>query len=786
MTALGRRDYKFFDITRLRQVGSRFFAMSGLRQTVLVATVSGGLTSIVGETADLGAEAIDVVAVSTDLFILLENGVAVAGVADTPVVSDSVTYDVGDGQWILASGNYVIAPAKGGLRVFDADDLDTFTFTTAPGMGASTAAAISSEDLLYVADGVRAKIHVFRVLGNIAVYVNSFRAPNCRDIIKVELDEANETLIVLCKRNAVQFSIPNTGVEDSDVEVVKVSESGDVGYDYSDVVVTPDGYWFGVDGDTPLNPNAGHFMGRQYGVFNASTDELILACPDQCWFAASNVVPLVEEVSEVEDVVDEVVPPPVIVTPAAPVITSLLTDDTVEDTLWTYTITATGSGPIYFDIASPPSWLTSINHITGVISGTPPDAATVNLNITATNAGGTDSETLVLTVEGALGDVSAVRTNGPVTALRVVGTLLYVGGAFSSVTDSSGTVTRNFAACLNLQTGLWTAWNPNCAGSSIQAIGSDGSYIYLGFAAPAGTIGGTTRNGCGRVNPTTGALDSWNPNIDGGVEDFLFDGSDMYVCGAFFTAGGNPHEYVAKYSGTTLQSWRPQENIGGGGPRYLVAHSANRVSRMFDRGGNIALFGGMAMRDVVSGYWGQELLEVSKTTALPTLSVNGTNSGCLIAAVQAGGSVYCGEINGGTTYYTTLPTEAPQFGPFAPRHPVSYTNTTFNTSWNPVFLNGSTGNILALAEVDGDLIIAGGYTQLNGNTNHEYLNRVTTSGATVSGFVAAWAGGAPSCTALATFSSAVIVGGTFGGSITLNGADRDNIAFLNKDTGAVL
>lgn len=80
-----------------------------------------------------------------------------------------------------------------------------------------------------------------------------------------------------------------------------------------------------------------------------------------------------------------------------PVITSVLTKQATVNEPLIYTLTATGSGPITLGTTNLPSGL-SFNPETGQITGSPASAGVYNITLSATNAGGTATETLVLTV----------------------------------------------------------------------------------------------------------------------------------------------------------------------------------------------------------------------------------------------------------------------------------------------------------------------------------------------------------------------------------------------------
>jgi len=85
--------------------------------------------------------------------------------------------------------------------------------------------------------------------------------------------------------------------------------------------------------------------------------------------------------------------------PNPPVIGSSLAAAATVGSTFSYTITASNS-PVSYNASGLPAGL-SVNTSTGVISGTPTTAGTVNSSISATNAGGTGSATLAFTISAA-------------------------------------------------------------------------------------------------------------------------------------------------------------------------------------------------------------------------------------------------------------------------------------------------------------------------------------------------------------------------------------------------
>lgn len=102
------------------------------------------------------------------------------------------------------------------------------------------------------------------------------------------------------------------------------------------------------------------------------------------------------------------------------------------------------------------------------------------------------------------------QTNGEVYTLALSGdgNTLYIGGSFSSVTDSIDTYTRNNLAAIDLNTLTVTSWDPN-ADNTVYTIEVSGSDIFVGGAfTSVGHVGGGYRVQFAKLNDTTGEADS--------------------------------------------------------------------------------------------------------------------------------------------------------------------------------------------------------------------------------------------------------------------------------------
>jgi hypothetical protein len=126
--------------------------------------------------------------------------------------------------------------------------------------------------------------------------------------------------------------------------------------------------------------------------------------------------------------------------------------------------------------------------------------------------------------------------SGAVYKFVQLGTTMYAGGTFSSVSTApgvpGGTFTRNNIVAFNPTNGQITSFAPNVAGE-VWALATDGTSLYVGgtFA----TVNGVARRGIAKLNPSSGAVDTaFNASLASGiVTDAAVVGGRLIIAGTF-------------------------------------------------------------------------------------------------------------------------------------------------------------------------------------------------------------------------------------------------------------
>ena len=172
--------------------------------------------------------------------------------------------------------------------------------------------------------------------------------------------------------------------------------------------------------------------------------------------------------------------------------------------------------------------------------------------------------------------------NGPVYALAMVGTDLYVGGQFTNVKDKGATLTAaDYVAKFDTLTGNWSALGDNGSsngampnGTYIAALVADGTDLYVAGGFSNVSNSGTPipeADNLVRWNTLTGTWSALGSNgagdaaLNGFVAALAVDDShNLYAGGSFTNAAGiDTADYIAKWDNTNWSSLG-DNNAGNG------------------------------------------------------------------------------------------------------------------------------------------------------------------------------------------------------------------------------
>ena len=143
---------------------------------------------------------------------------------------------------------------------------------------------------------------------------------------------------------------------------------------------------------------------------------------------------------------------------------------------------------------------------------------------------------------------------------------IVVGGNFSGA-NSIGGQTRNYIARLDATTGAADSFDPNASLPVFAvAVQSDGKIVVGGLFNGANSIGGQTRNYIARLDAATGAADAFDPNANSYVRTLLIQPNDKIVVGGDFSGansiGGQTRNRIARLDPVTglADSFDPNAN----------------------------------------------------------------------------------------------------------------------------------------------------------------------------------------------------------------------------------
>lgn len=155
------------------------------------------------------------------------------------------------------------------------------------------------------------------------------------------------------------------------------------------------------------------------------------------------------------------------------------------------------------------------------------------------------------TGRGTIGSVSPDRP-GPST-INAQSDRIYIGGFFQwleNPQDSSDRRVRNYAASLDPSTGALQSWDPNLGGV-VKGIAVITPNVY--FSGSFSSIAGQSRRLLGAVSESTAAVQPWNAGAVGTEIFSLIAANDsLYAGGAFTSINGQPNYNFARIAPTTI------------------------------------------------------------------------------------------------------------------------------------------------------------------------------------------------------------------------------------------
>lgn len=238
-----------------------------------------------------------------------------------------------------------------------------------------------------------------------------------------------------------------------------------------------------------------------------------------------------------------------------------------------------------------------------------------------------------------VGDTPEVswRVDGRVFATEIVGDTVFVGGKFTSAVSPSGeSVARRNLAAFELSTGnLIRDWRAN-VGSTVRALVSDGTWLYVGGAF--GRVGGERRPRLAKVDVATAAVNaSFAPSFDKPVRALDIDGTAVYAGGAFTSVNGVTRNRVAKVSQGT-GALDTQFTASANNPVWGVAK--NPSSSVVYVSGKFSALNGTSRNGVgaLSSVTGATTSVVFGSAARPTLGLDVNEDGTRLFGAGGSGS----------------------------------------------------------------------------------------------------------------------------------------------------
>ncbi|MTA78548.1 MAG: hypothetical protein F2520_09825, partial [Actinobacteria bacterium] len=339
----------------------------------------------------------------------------------------------------------------------------------------------------------------------------------------------------------------------------------------------------------------------------------------------------------------------------------------------------------------------------------------------------------------------APSVDGTVSALKVFGIQVYVGGNFTSMSGGVGAAKPRSSLGLVGTEGVGTLrdWAPAVSGS-VSTIEASSSDLLIGgkfsSVTPAGGTA-TSRDNIASLARTGGSLNNWNLSADGEVSTILLSGQTTFVGGAFTMLGGSVRDRLAAFdSSGALTSWAPSVN-------GAVAALAVADSRVFV-GGAFTTATGMGGTATNRSYLAAFSLDGATLTSWAPVSNGSVNT-----FVVSGSTLYLG---GPFSYIT------PVGGSATLRYNLAGISTTGTGTLSALSV-GFDDAVRTLQLVGDTLYVGGSFTQAkNGSGSWTTRRRAASVNLASAGSLNSWAPSFDNAvTSLAVADTTVYVGGYF-------------------------
>jgi hypothetical protein len=241
--------------------------------------------------------------------------------------------------------------------------------------------------------------------------------------------------------------------------------------------------------------------------------------------------------------------------------------------------------------------------------------------------------------------------SGAVHKFVQVGTTMYAGGTFGSVSTApgvspGGTFTRNNIVAFTATSGVIQPFAPNVAGE-VWALAANGTSLYVGGTFT--TVNGVARRGIAKLDAASGAVDTaFNANLASGkVTDAAVVGGRLLIGGTFpgklralnLTTGANTGYINVAITGSVA---------GNAGPTEVYRFAVNPAGTRLVGVGNFTSVGGQTRwrafmlnldaTATLNAWWYQPLQNMCQAASLPDYmrDVDFSPDGSWFATVSTG------------------------------------------------------------------------------------------------------------------------------------------------------